>query len=167
MHIRELAMLSARLQRLEAAEYALLCSNIEAPAPSPNKETSKNSDEPKENEQIDSRELAAAFLNTQDALAHLHKIEAHLRRAYNRTWDRLKQMQKERRKLSPEEMRKRTHQWLSDEHERRTYSTANGEDDEPDDFPPQPNNPPTPPDRNQSPHPENLSDPPRKEPQSN
>ena len=31
--VRELAMLSARLQRLEAAEYAIFCSQIEAPPP--------------------------------------------------------------------------------------------------------------------------------------
>jgi len=68
--IRELAMLSARLQRIEAAEYALLCSEIEAHAPTPPKAVSKSdrdSDIEEPDQALDSRSLAAAFLNTQDA----------------------------------------------------------------------------------------------------
>ena len=78
--IRELAMLSARLQRLEAAEYALLLGNIEA-------------------DPSDCRELAVAFGRASTQLDQLHKAELHLRRAYNRTWDRLDRIQKDRHKL--------------------------------------------------------------------
>jgi len=92
--IQELAMFSARLKRLEAAEYALLMSNIET-----------NPD--------DAREYAAAYVNNATALAQLQKAELHLRRAYNRTWDRLERMQKERNKLPLDEARKRSQHWLT------------------------------------------------------
>jgi hypothetical protein len=68
--IRELAMFRARLLRLEAAEYALLCADIETNTG-------------------DAREIAAAYLNNGEALDRLQKAEVHIRRAYNRTWDRL------------------------------------------------------------------------------
>ena len=52
--IRELAMFTTRLKRLEAAEYALLCADIET---NPN----------------DAREIATAYLNNSEALEKLHK----------------------------------------------------------------------------------------------
>ena len=91
--IRELAMLRARLMRLEAAEYALICSGIEQ-------------------DPGDAREVAAAYLNNAAALAHLQKAEVHLRRAYNRTWDRLERMQKERHKLPLDQALKQSQVWL-------------------------------------------------------
>ena len=36
----------------------------------------------------DAREVAAAYLTNTEALDRLQKAEVHLRRAYNRTWDR-------------------------------------------------------------------------------
>ena len=96
MLIRELAMFTTRLKRLEAAEYALICSDIET---NPN----------------DAREMAAAFVNNGEALDRLHKAEVHLRRAYNRSWDRLERMQKERHKLPLNESLKRSQVWLTAE----------------------------------------------------
>jgi hypothetical protein len=87
--IRELAMFRARLLRLEAAEYATLCADIET-------------------DPTDAREIATAYLNNGEALDQLHKIELHLRRAYNRTWDRLERMQKERKKMPLDQALKQT-----------------------------------------------------------
>ena len=92
--VRELAMFTTRLQRLEAAEYALLAGNTEA-------------------DPEDCREIAAAFQRAAADLEALHKIEIHLRRAYNRTWDRLEKMQKERHKLPLDESLKRSQIWLT------------------------------------------------------
>ena len=92
--IRELAMFRARLLRLESAEYALLCADIETNTG-------------------DAREIAAAMLNNADALERLHKAEVHLRRAYNRTWDRLERMQKERLKLPLNEALKQSQRWAT------------------------------------------------------
>jgi len=154
--VRELAMLSARLQRLEAAEYAIFCSQIEAPPTdvqsTERKGRSSTSCEDSSvlrDQELDSRYIAAAFLNTHDQLMNLHRIEAHLRRAYNRTWDRLRIMQKERRRISPEEMRKRTHHWQSEENERTSSSSTgipspnplDGSRDFDDEFPPSLSNP--------------------------
>ena len=92
--IRELAMFTTRLQRLEAAEYALLAGNTES-------------------DPTDAREIAAAFERAAPAMDQLHKIEIHLRRAYNRTWDRLEKIQKERHKLTLDESLKRSQIWLT------------------------------------------------------
>ena len=94
--IRELAMFRARLLRLEAAEYALICSEMETNTG-------------------DAREVAAAYLNNAAALEHLQKAEVHLRRAYNRTWDRLERMQKERRKMPLNEALKQTQIYATQE----------------------------------------------------
>jgi len=177
--VRELAMLSARLQRLEAAEYAIFCSQIETPPPtggperkgSPRTPSGADSvlrdqemgDADNHEPQIDSRYIAAAFLNTHDQLMNLHRIEAHLRRAYNRTWDRLRMLQKERKKSTAQELSKQTQAWISAKEETRNYSF------DPDDFPPLPDYDARP-DGDQPPRPENLIDPnpnrPRKEPPS-
>jgi hypothetical protein len=45
---------------------------------------------------IDSRDLAQAFTAAGDALDRVHKIETHLRRAYNRPSDRLQRLQRDR-----------------------------------------------------------------------
>ena len=94
--IRELAMFRARLLRLEAAEYALICSEMETNTG-------------------DAREVAAAYLNNAAALEHLQKAEVHLRRAYNRTWDRLERMQKERRKMPLDQALKQTQIYATQE----------------------------------------------------
>jgi hypothetical protein len=105
--IKELAMFSARLQRLESAEYALISANIESnpidpimgdPVPT-----------------LDGHQIAANFAQNAAALDQLHKIEVHLRRAYNRTWDRLAAIQKERHKLPLDESLKRSQIWLTAE----------------------------------------------------
>jgi hypothetical protein len=103
--IRELATLSARLQRLEAAEYALLLGNIEA-------------------DPSDCRELALAFQKAATPLDQLHKAELHLRRAYNRTWDRLERMQKDRHKLPLDESLKRSERWLNYYHQKENPTAA-------------------------------------------
>jgi hypothetical protein len=90
--IQELATFRARLLRLQSIEYVLLCSEIDRPQ---NEAKSTNSD-PNE------FELTAAFLNNEAQLTRLSRAEAHLQRAYNRTWDRLLQLQKDRRKLASE-----------------------------------------------------------------
>jgi hypothetical protein len=175
MMVRELAMLSARLQRLEAAEYAILCSQLDAP-PEPAPAASERKGHPStscednsvlRDETLDSRQIAAAFLNTQDDLDRLHKIEVHLRRAYNRTWDRLRHIQKERRKLTPQENAKRTYHWICAQEQRQKPEPDLG------DLPPLPSaedTPPLDPDRYPPPHPETRSDPHqnprRKEPRS-
>ena len=105
--IRELAMFTTRLQRLEAAEYALLAGNIEGDPPELTGESVVS------DQQIDAREIAAAFQKCAADLEALHKIEVHLRRAYNRTWDRLEKIQKERHKLSLDESLKRSQIWLT------------------------------------------------------
>ena len=92
-------MFRARLLRLESAEYALLCADIETNTG-------------------DSRELAAGYINNGEALDRLSKAETHLRRAYNRTWDRLERMQKERHKLPLDESLKRSQVWLTAEAQR-------------------------------------------------
>jgi hypothetical protein len=97
--IRELAMFRARLLRLESAEYALLCADIETNTG-------------------DARELAAGYINNSEALDRLQKAEVHLRRAYNRTWDRLERTQKERHKLPLDESLKRSQVWLTAEAKR-------------------------------------------------
>ena len=173
--VRELAMLSARLQRLEAAEYAIFCSQIEAPAPGPDTASSDTSPERKgsprtpfegdsvlrdQEQEIDSRYIAAAFLNTHDQLMNLHRIEAHLRRAYNRTWDRLRMLQKERKKSTAQELSKQTQAWISAKEETRNHSL------DPGDFPPLPDKSgPTTFKADDEPglHPRTPSDPPRKE----
>ena len=94
--IRELGMFRARLLRLEAAEYALICSAIEQ-------------------DPSDAREIAAAYLNNATALEHLQKAEVHLRRAYNRTWDRLERMQKERHKMPLDQALKQTQIYATQE----------------------------------------------------
>jgi hypothetical protein len=99
--IRELAMFRARLLRLEAAEYALICSSIET-------------------DPTDARELAAAHINNSEALERLSKAEVHLRRAYNRTWDRLERMQKERRKMPFQEAIKQSQTYGTYEAKRTT-----------------------------------------------
>jgi hypothetical protein len=88
--IRELAMFRARLLRLEATEYALLCADMET-------------------DTGDAREVAAAYLNNSDALEKLQKAEVHLRRA----WDRLERMQKERKKLPLNEALKQSQIWAT------------------------------------------------------
>jgi hypothetical protein len=130
--VRELAMLSARLQRLEAAEYAILCSQIDVPPETAQPADPKPSSEKPchdiyltaQQNEIDARQIAAAFLNTQDSLDRLHKIEVHLRRAYNRTWDHLRMMQKERRKLTPQENAKRTYHWICAQEQRQSPSSV-------------------------------------------
>ena len=94
--IRELAMFRARLMRLEAAEYAILCADI-AEDPS------------------DAREIAASYINNGEAVEKLQKAEVHLRRAYNRTWDRLERMQKERLKMPLNEALKQSQIWATSE----------------------------------------------------
>jgi homoserine kinase len=69
-------MFRARLMRLESAEYALLFADMETNTG-------------------DGREIAAAYLNKAAALDKLQKAEVHLRRAYNRTWDRLERIFKD------------------------------------------------------------------------
>jgi hypothetical protein len=92
--IRDLAMLTARIQRLEAAEYAFLAGNIdEDPA--------------------DARALAEAFHRCGDDLDRLHRSEVFLRRAFNRTMDRLERMQKERHKMPLDQALKRSQIWLT------------------------------------------------------
>ena len=93
--IRELATFRARLLRLQSIEYVLLCSEIE---PS----VSTTTAEPNE------FKLTAAFLNNEAQLTRLSKAEAHLQRAYNRTWNRLLQLQKDRHKLETPQNSKRT-----------------------------------------------------------
>jgi hypothetical protein len=97
--IRELAMFRARLLRLESAEYALLCTDIETNTG-------------------DARELAAGYINNGEALDGLQKAEVHLRRAYNRTWDRLERMQKERLKMPFNEALKQSQRWATYEAQR-------------------------------------------------
>jgi len=110
--IKELAMLSARLKRLEAAEFALVMGNIEGTPPKESAPFDLAYDDADLNpNQPDARALAAAYQTSLDTIERLHKIEVHLRRAYNRTWDRLERMQKERLKLPLDEMLKRTHHW--------------------------------------------------------
>jgi len=110
--IKELAMLSARLKRLEAAEFALLLGNIEGTPPKEPAPFDLAYDDADLNpNQPDSRALASAYQNSLDTIERLHKIEVHLRRAYHRTWDRLERMQKERLKLPLDEMLKRTQAW--------------------------------------------------------
>ena len=58
------------------------------------------------------------MLNNGEALDRLQKAEVHLRRAYNRTWDRLERMQKERHKLPLNESLKRSQVWLTAEAQR-------------------------------------------------
>jgi hypothetical protein len=113
MLIRDLATFRARLLRLEAAEYALICSNIES-APSPTDEFTINDQE------LDPRELAASIINNTAALDHLQRAEIHLRRAYNRTWDRLERMQKAREKTPLDVSLKQSHQWATYEAQRTT-----------------------------------------------
>ena len=109
--IRELAMFRARLLRLEAAEYALLCSGIETGPERTDEFVVRD-------QELDAREIAAAYVNNAAALEHLHKAEIHLRRAYNRTWDRLERMQKERHKLPLDQALKQSQRWLTYEAER-------------------------------------------------
>jgi hypothetical protein len=94
--IRELAMFTTRLRRLEAAEYALICAGIET---NPH----------------DAREVATSFVNNAEAVERLHKAEIHLRRAYNRTWDRLERIQKERLKMPLDEALKQSQIWATSE----------------------------------------------------
>jgi hypothetical protein len=108
--IRELAMFSARLQRLEAAEHALIAANIES-----------NPIDPIMGDAVphlDGNQIAANFRQSAAALDQLHRIEVHLRRAYNRTWDRLAAMQKERHKLPLDESLKRSQVWLNYYHQK-------------------------------------------------
>lgn len=97
--ISELAMLRARLLRLEAIEYALMCSGIES---DPN----------------DAAEVAAAYLNSAPHLDRLAKAEAHLRRAYNKTWDRLRGMQNERKNTPLDVLLKQSQLWATYEAKR-------------------------------------------------
>ena len=55
------------------------------------------------------------FANNTATLEHLQKAEVHLRRAYNRTWDRLERMQKERHKLPLDQALKQSQVWLTAE----------------------------------------------------
>jgi hypothetical protein len=97
--IEEIAMLSARIQRIEIIEHALLAGNLE-------------------NDPSDGREIAAAYLRVADEIDRLHRIEVNLRRVCNRTWDRLERMQKERLKMPLDQALKRSEIWLSYESKR-------------------------------------------------
>jgi hypothetical protein len=120
-----LAAADYRLQRLEAAEYAIICSEIEAPAPLPKPTNPKSPNELEDllphEPAIDSRDIAAAFINAHAHLDHLHKIEVHLRRAYNRTWDRLQRMQKERKNIPLDEALKQSQIWATYEATRTNH----------------------------------------------
>ena len=61
------------------------------------------------------RRLVDTLLRNEWLLRRYHRIEAHLRRAYNRTWDRLERMQRERHKMPLDEALKRTQIWLNAE----------------------------------------------------
>jgi hypothetical protein len=117
--VRDIAMLSARLARLETAEYALLAGNTEGEYPQIENPQSYTDTELLEMLQPDARATAAAFTQTLDTLERLNKIETHLRRALNRSWDRLERMQRTRRKPPSSLDRtgnspKRTHQRPTD-----------------------------------------------------
>ena len=93
--IRDLAMLKARLDRLEAAEYAALISAMDG-----------NIDE------------ASAYLATAPNLASLEKTERFLRRNYMQTWSRLERLQRQRK--NEERERK---QAATDEHQQTPEAT--------------------------------------------
>jgi hypothetical protein len=109
--IQELAMLSARLKRLEAMEYALAMANIEGPPAMIDE--SPNDDDVPPTPQIDARDLTASYLTSLDQIERLSKIETHLRRAYNRTWDRLMRIQKARKQMPLDEALKQTQRWAT------------------------------------------------------
>src|SRR3954469_6433182 len=69
--IRDLAMLSARLKRLEAMEYALAMANIEAP---PKLIKDPYDDVTPPTPQFDCRDLTASYLQSLDQIERLQKI---------------------------------------------------------------------------------------------
>ena len=108
-------MLSARLQSLEAAHYALIAGNTEgAPQKIENPENYTDG-ELHDLRQPDARDVAIAYERCLDTLERLTKIETHLRRAYNRSWDRLERMQRQRHKMPLDETIKRTQTRLTTE----------------------------------------------------
>ena len=111
--IREIAAYSARILRVQMAGHALVLGNIEGEPPIASPEHTDKSIVC--DQEMDGREIAAAYKRAHDDIEFLHKIETHLTRAYNRTWDRLERMQKERNKLPLDEMLKRSHVWLTAE----------------------------------------------------
>jgi len=113
-------MLSARLQSLEAAQYALIAGHTEGTPVKIEKPESYTDGELHDLRQPDARDVAAAYERSLDTLERLTKIETHLRRAYNRSWDRLERMQKERHKLPLDETIKRTQARLSIEALKKT-----------------------------------------------
>ena len=92
-------MLSARLQSLEAAQFALIAGNTDGTPQTIENPESYTDSELHDLRQPDTRDVAIAYERCLDTLERLTKIEVHLRRAYNRSWDRLERMQKERLKL--------------------------------------------------------------------
>jgi len=98
------------------AEYALVLGNIEGEPPKPK---TKDDGYDLDIDQPDGREIAAAYKRAHDDIDFLRKIETYLQRAYNRSWDRLERMQRERHKLPLDEMLKRSHHRLTVEALRR------------------------------------------------
>jgi hypothetical protein len=85
--IRDLAMLKARLDRLEAAEYTALMTAIDADGNAGNPDS------------------ASAYLTAAPNLANLERTERFLRRNYMQTWSRLERMQRQRKQAATDAQR--------------------------------------------------------------
>jgi hypothetical protein len=109
--LRDLAMLKARLDRVEAAEYAALISTMES---------EQNQDE------------ASAYLAAAPSLASLEKTERFLRRNYMQTWSRLERMQRERRKQEREAVENQPAEQAITEMPKQSQSQSTATKHEPD-----------------------------------